>query len=243
MQARHSLRPPPARLLGLACAAAACSLLAALSSPADAASAAGLESCGTQGYAYAGFQSARRGYGIRATLAALATPRVSEGHVAAWVGVGGIGLGPNGGNQWLQVGMNAFHGTGTNLFYEVVAGGTAPRYHEIAAGIAPGVRHRVAVLEMTKRPHHWRVWVDGKPVSGPIYLDGSSGRFEPIATAESWDGGTRACNRFAYRFSHLAVAASRGGSWQRFVDAHRFHDRGYRLVRSTASFSFVASVG
>ena len=165
MQARHSLRPPPARLLGLACAAAACSLLGALSSPTDAASAAGLESCGTQGYAYAGFQSARRGYGVRATLTALATPRVSEGHVAAWVGVGGIGLGPNGGNQWLQVGMNAFHGTGTNLFYEVVAGGTAPRYHEIAAGIAPGVRHGVAVLEIAKRPHHWRIWVNGKAVS------------------------------------------------------------------------------
>ena len=243
MQVCSSLRPPSARLLALACVAAAWAALATLSSAPEALSGNRLEPCGTRGYSYAGFQSARRGHGVRATLAALSIPRVTNGHVAAWVGVGGVGLGPNGSNQWLQVGMNAFHGTGTNLYYEVAAGGNTPRYHEIAAGIAPGRRHRVAVLEMSTRPHHWRVWVDGKPVSRPIFLKGSSGRFEPIATAETWDGGTKACNRFAYRFDRLAVAAERGGSWQRFVRAHRFHDRGYRLVRNPASASFVAAVG
>jgi hypothetical protein len=237
-----SLRPPFARLLGLACVAAACVGLGTLSSPPEALSGNKLEPCGTRGYSYAGFQSARRGHGVRATLAALSSPRVTNGHVAAWIGVGGVGLGPNGSNQWLQVGLNAFHGTGTNLYYEVATGGNAPRYHEIAANIAPGKRLRVAVLEMSNRPHHWRVWVDGRPVSRPIFLRGSSGRFEPIATAETWDGGSRACNRFAYRFDRLAVATGRGGSWQRFVRAHRFHDRGYRLVRSTASASFVAAI-
>jgi hypothetical protein len=234
-----SLRPPLARGLGLA-AVAACAL-AALSAPRTAGSAPTLEPCTSNpGYSYAGFQSARPGHGVRATLAALASPRVSKGHVAAWVGVGGVGLGPNGSNQWLQVGMNAFEGSGSNLYYEVAAGGNAPRYHEIAADVEPGRRHRVAVLEMSRRRDHWRVWVDGKPVSRPIYLKGSSGRFEPIATAETWSGGSRGCNRLAYRFEGLGVAAGRGGSWQPFRRAHRFHDKGYRLVRGTTSASFVA---
>ena len=240
MQRRPPLRPPSARLLDLACVATACAAFAASSVP-EATSAGRREPCGTRGYAYAGFQSAHRGHGVRATLTALAIPRVSNGHVAAWVGVGGVGLGPNGSDQWLQVGMNAFHGTGTNLFYEVAAGGGAPRYHELATGIALGTQHRVAVLELPARPDHWRVWVDGKPVSPPILLAGSSGRFEPIATAESWDGGTRACNRFSYRFDRLAVASARGGGWRRFVPAHRFHDRGYRITRGTTSF--VVAVG
>jgi hypothetical protein len=233
-----STSPPPPLVRALAFTlAAACIVLAALSAPPHAASSPSLEPCTSKpGYSYAGFQSARRGHGVRATLAALANPRVDNGHVAAWVGVGGVGLGPNGSNQWLQVGMNAFQGTGSNLYYEVAAGGNVPRYQEIASDIKPGQRHRVAVLEMSKRRDHWRVWVDGKPVSRPIYLKGSSGRFEPIATAESWDGGSRSCNRFAYRFDGLAVAGGRGGSWQRFLRAHRFHDRGYRITRGTTSF-------
>jgi hypothetical protein len=225
------------RLLASACVVA-CSFAAALASPPEAAA---LEPCGKPGYSYAGFQSANRAHGVRATLVALATPDVRNGHVAAWVGVGGTGLGPNGSDQWLQVGLSAFHGTGSNLYYEVTTGGAPARYHEIAAEVSPGARHRVAVLEVATQPDWWRVWVNGKPVSQPIHLPGSSGRFQPIATAETWDGGTRNCNRFSYRFDGLGVAAARGGSWQRFVQAHRFEDRGYRVTASASSF--VADVG
>lgn len=219
-------------MLGAACAVA-CAAIAALTTPPVAAA---LEPCGKAGYSYAGFQSASRGHGVRATLVALAKPQVRNGHVAAWVGVGGAGLGPNGSDQWLQVGLSAFHGTGSNLYYEVAAGGAAPRYHELDAHVTPGQRSRVAVLELATRPNWWRVWLNGKPVSRPIHLPGSSGRFEPIATAETWDGGTRVCNRFAYRFDSLAVAAARGGSWERFIQAHRFEDRGYRVTASRSSF-------
>ena len=45
--------------------------------------------------------------------------------------------GPNGSDQWLQVGLNAFHGTGSNLYYEVTTGGVRARYHEIAADVSP----------------------------------------------------------------------------------------------------------
>ena len=122
------------RLLGTACAVA-CAVSAALASPPEAAA---LEPCGKAGYSYAGFQSANRGHGVKATLVALAKPDVRSGHVAAWVGVGGAGLGPNGSDQWLQVGLSAFHGTGSNLYYEVTTGGAPARYHAIDAQVSGG---------------------------------------------------------------------------------------------------------
>ena len=212
--------------------------LAAVSSPSASQA---LEPCGKAGYSYAGFRSAERGHGVRATLVALSTPSVSDGHVAAWIGVGGAGQGPNGTDQWLQIGLAAFNGTGSRLYYEVTTGGAPPRYHEVVSAIAPGQRSRVAVLEMSKRPNWWRVWLNGGPVSPPIHLPGSNGRFHPIATAETWDGGVRGCNRFRYHFSGLRVASARGGSWKPFVRAQRFLDRGYR-VTTVADTAFVAAV-
>jgi len=216
-----------------------CAVAASLAAPPEAAA---LEPCGKPGYSYAGFQSAHRGHGIRATLVALANPQVRDGHVAAWVGVGGAGEGPNGSDQWLQVGLAAFNGTASRLYFEVTTGGAAPRYQEIDSEVAPGEHSRVAVLEIGKRPNWWRVWVNGKAVSAPIHMPGSSGRFNPIATAETWDGGVRGCNRFSYRFGNLAVASSRGGCWTSFVRAQRFLDSGYR-VTTAANSSFVAAVG
>ena len=212
--------------------------LASLASPPEAAA---LEPCGKAGYSYAGFRSANRAHGVRATLVALAAPRVSDGHVAAWIGVGGVGEGPNGSDQWLQVGLAAFNGTASRLYFEVTTGGAAPRYHEIDSEVSPGERSRVAVLEMSKRPNWWRVWLNGKAVSAPIHMPGSSGRFHPIATAETWDGGVRGCNRFSYRFGNLGVASSRGGCWSSFVRAQQFLDHGYR-VTNVADTSFVAAV-
>jgi hypothetical protein len=219
-------------------ATAALAALAALSAPPAAHA---LEPCGKAGYSYAGFRSANTGHGVRATLVALAQPRVSDGHVAAWIGVGGSGQGPNGTDQWLQIGLAAFNGTGSRLYYEVTTGGAPPRYHELVSKIDPGQRSRVAVLEMSKRPNWWRVWLNGKPVSKPIHMPGSSGKFHPIATAETWDGGVRGCNRFRYHFGGLRVASSRGGCWKPFVRAQRFLDRGYR-VTTVADTSFVAAV-
>jgi hypothetical protein len=201
---------------------------------------AGTRTC-VNDYSYAGFQSANRGHGVRATLAALQRPQVHSGHVAAWVGVGGPGQGPNRSDQWLQVGMSAFSDGNTSLYYEFATGGRLPEYVEVMPNVPSNKRLRVAVLEMSKRPGWWRVWVGRNPVSPPIHLPGSSGRFEPIATAESWGAGSRACNAFTYRFDKLGVAGARGGSWRRFVQAHRFLDPGYRVMASSPSASsFVA---
>ena len=115
------------------------------------------------------------------------------------------------------------------LYYEVTRPGAAPRYNvELKSGVR-WRRFRVAVLEMAKRPNHWRVWLNGKPVSAPVELRGSSGRWRPIATAESWAGNGAACNHFNYRaFEGVRVAASSGGSWRSFVGGQTFLDSGYR---------------
>lgn len=185
--------------------------------------------CG-DGYTYAGRLSATPAHGVSATLTALARPHVAAGHVAAWIGVGGVGEGPNGTDAWIQIGLSAFPGSESRLYYEVARPGAAPAYVELEPKVHTGERLRVAVLEMAKRPHHWRVWVDGRPVSPPIELPRSSGRWRPIATAESWAGTGTACNRFRFRFEGLRVAAATGGSWRSFVGGHTFLDSGYRLL-------------
>ena len=184
---------------------------------------------GSNGYGYAGFQASRRGHGVRASLTGLADNAVAEGHVAAWVGVGGPGKGPDGADEWLQVGIASFSGSPRNLYYEVTRPGGSPVFNLVESNVPQGALRRVAVLEMNKRPGTWRVWVDGRPVSEPIDLPGSSKRWQPIATAEAWDGGSGVCNSFAFRFERVEVAAGLGGSWKRFVGAFRFQDAGYRI--------------
>jgi hypothetical protein len=219
---RRTSRPALATLTLLTALAAALAAPAADAAPA----------CGKAGYAYAGFQNAGRAHGVSATLRSISSPAVENGHVAAWVGVGGPGLGPGGSDAWIQVGFSAFPFRATgSLYYEVNRPGIGPVYHEVRATVLPGRRHRVAVLETRKRDW-WRVWVDRKPVSPPLHLRASSGRWHPIATAETWDGGRRSCNRFEYRFENVSVAAAPGGSWKRFVQGYRFLDPGYRLVSS-----------
>ena len=199
-----------------------------------AASAAGASRCGKT-YSYAGFVSARAGHGISATLEALSAPRVRWGHVAGWVGVGGPGAGPNGETEWIQVGFSGFYGGASKLYYEVTLPGRSPRYTELDAEIHPGESHRIGVVEMRARPNVWRVWVDGRPVTGGFYLPGSHGRWQPMATAESWNAGMGACNGFAYRFSRVKVA-TRSGGWRGFAPGYELEDPGYAVWRTAAGF-------
>ena len=192
------------------------------------------------GYTYAGRLSATRAHGVRATLTALSKPEVSAGHVAAWVGVGGVGQGQNGADAWIQIGLSAFPGSESRLYYEVARPGAPPTYVELESQIRTGERFRVAVLEMSQRPDHWRVWLNGKAVSAPVELVGSAGRWRPMATAESWAGTGSACNHFDYRFEGVDVAAATGGSWRSFVGGHTFLDSGYRLL-DRGSSAFVAT--
>jgi hypothetical protein len=189
--------------------------------------------CINRPYSYAGLQSGSDAHGVSGTLVSTAPPAVFDGHVGAWVGVGGTSAGPNGVAEWLQAGFSAFtDDTTSHMYYEVTAAGSAPTYHEIAAIVRPGESHRFAVLELTGRPSWWRVWVDGAAVSPPIHLPGSHGTWAPQAVAENWNGGTGTCNGYAYEFSNLALMPQSGGGWQPFTASYVFQDPGYKVVRS-----------
>jgi hypothetical protein len=191
------------------------------------------------GYAYAGLQSPRNAFGIAGTLTAVADPLVERGHVAGWYGVGAPGEGPQGSDEWLQVGLNTIEGKSGKLYYEV-ARPSGISYVELASDVPAGRSYRVAVLETAHHANTWRVWVDGWPASPPIWLPASHGRLTPMAIAESWDGGAAACNRYEYSFGGVSLAGRPGGAWSRLRKAsgHVLQDPVYRIV--TARNGFVA---
>ena len=199
--------------------------------------------CGARDYSYAGLQSDNKAHGVGATLVPLQTPAVSAGHVGAWIGVGGVNLGPNGSAEWLQVGFSAFPSDRmSRIYYEFTVPGSDPRYVELASSVKAGEKHSFKVLEMAHRKSWWRVWLDGKPVSPAIHLPGSHGTWYPQAMAESWNGGVRACNAYQYRFSNVTQAHADGGDWRPLTRSISFHDAGYRFVQtSRVPSSFLAT--
>ena len=89
---------------------------------------------------------------------------------------------------------------------------------------------------MHGRANWWRVWLNHKPVSPPIRLPDSHGRWSPIATAESWDGGTGgACNTFLYRFRHVSIAHAPGGGWHQLTDGYPIQSAVTRIQRARGS--------
>lgn len=189
---------------------------------------------GSGGYAYAGHQSDARGHGVRAKIELTRSPSVEAGHVAGWVGVGGLGQGADGKDAWIQAGVASLPGMEPFIYAEVTRGGHDPKFILIEEGVAVGRAHTFAVLEVAGRPGWWKVWVDGQPVTEPVRLRGSSGRWEPIATAESWNGGESTCNNFAFRFERVSVAYGGGGAWRPFVSGYRFRDGSFK-VRNIAT--------
>lgn len=187
----------------------------------------------TRGYSYAGLYSPSKASGVAATLTMLEEPSVPSGHVAAWVGVGGPGLGPHGEDEWLQVGLASFAGsTEGHLYYELTQPGREPQYTELASGIQPGDRQRVALLELPFAHDNWVV-VSSAGVAGPFYLPRSHRAWEPIATAESYSEGA-ACNRYAYRFGGVQLARE-NGSWHALRHGLKLEDPGLRLSRHGGS--------
>jgi hypothetical protein len=228
-------------VLGLGAVAGAVAVLVAASGTATAGRSAGATCAmpaGHDGYTYAGHQANDRGHGVRATITPTRPAEVAAGHVASWVGVGGPGQGAQGGNAWIQAGVATVPGMGTMLYAEVTREGRSPKFILLREGVEVGRSYRVAVLEMAGRTGWWRVWVDGTPATRPVHIRGSSGRWSPIATAESFNGGKPACNRFAYRFEGVSVAHGGGGAWRPFVPGHRFLDSGYRLRRIGAPLPY-----
>jgi hypothetical protein len=198
--------------------------------------------CGSSGYAYAGLGASRPAFGIATWLQTVSSPQVLSGHVAGWVGVGGPGAGPNGTNEWIQVGLSAFPGSSfSSLYYEVAQPNKPPRYFEVASGLPPGTTKKVAVVELAARRGWWQVWVDDSAVGDPVHLPGSHAAWRPLATTETWGAGSFVCNRFSYRFRSVSVATRPGGAWQRLSRHYTFQDHGYRIRRTGAS-TFLAGI-
>lgn len=196
-------------------------------------------SCAATRYSYAGVTSLAPAFGVAATVDALLAPFVADGHVAAWVGVGGPGYGPRGTDEWVQVGVDTIPLLPSAIYYEVARPGQPIEYGQIFGNALVGSRHRVAVLEVPRHRSFWEVWVDGEPAAGPFYLPGSDGAWQPVATAESWGGGAR-CNRFAFRFDRVSVAAYPGGGWRPLRRSIPFADEGYRVIRRSHA-GFIAT--
>jgi hypothetical protein len=212
----------PLILVAAATLAAACSL----ATPQRGYSAA---SCSASPYSYAGVSSVNARFGVWARISAVRKPVVLKGHVAAWVGVGGAGLGPDSTDEWLQVGISAIPGQDPALYYEVALPRQAPRYVMLKGHLPIGKAYDVSVLEVSSHPGSWRVWVDGTAMTKPVYLPGSGGAWRPIATAESWNGNAAGtCNSYAFRFEQILVATKPGGGWKP-IDGRVLADAGYRV--------------
>jgi hypothetical protein len=202
--------------------------------------------CGNStGYSYAGLASPSNAYGISATISPLDAFDILNGHVAGWVGVGGPGQGPNGSDEWLQIGLSGFPGIdGSDIYYEDALPGRYPTYHQVAANLSFGAVAKVTVLEMYRRPNWWRVWLNHRPVSAPIHLPDSHNRWSPIATAESWDGGSGGmCNTFLYRFRRVSIAHTAGGGWHRLANAFPIKSATTKVLRSPGASAFLAAEG
>src|SRR6185437_61906 len=128
-----------------------------------------------QTYSYAGVRSIEARYGVCARISTLRAPTVAAGHVAAWVGVGGSGLGAHGSTEWLQAGISAKLGEDPALYYEVARPGRKPRYVMLKGHLPLGRSYDVAVLESRNHPGEWRVWVNGDQMTSRIHLPGSHG--------------------------------------------------------------------
>ena len=101
------------------------------------------QACAGPGYTYAGVAGDVTASGVAATVTMLSPPQVRTGHVGAWVGVGGRGLGANGTDAWIQTGLSAFADGRTEVYYEIAVG-TSVSYVRVKA-VAPAERHRLAV--------------------------------------------------------------------------------------------------
>lgn len=203
-------------------------------------SVAAASACGTDGYSYAGLGAPTYGSGISAVITPIGPFDVINGHVAGWVGVGGPGEGPHGTDEWLQIGLSGFPGLTGDIYYEVTLPGHQPEYHQVVANPPFGQPYRVSVLET--RPNYWQVSLNGNPVSPEYYLPQSHDAFMPIATAESWDGGTNGvCNDFLYSFQRVKVAWKPGGLFHTFSGGYKITSSKTSLER--AGSTFIAAEG
>ena len=159
------------------------------------------------GSSYAGLSSPAPVAGVAATVTYLEAARVRDGHVAAWVGVGGPGMGPRRVDEWMQVGVNDLESAPATAIYFEVVRGERHWYGVVVRGVKAGDRHRFAVLEDVSRRGWWRAWVDGAPVGPAVFLPGSDGEWPAQLVVEDWRAESATCNTFAFAFTEISMRA------------------------------------
>ena len=228
---------PFSRFLKLALLAAVCASLAPVAAGAAQTSQRSAKTCWS-GYSYNGVQSPTRAYAISASLTLASRSVVDVGHVAAWVGVGGAGMGPGGSDEWIQAGIAHDAGGQDVLYYEYKRPGDAKATYTALQVANPGQSHSFVVYERAAQRDSWSVIVDGVKISPPVSLPGSHGLFQPVATAENWDGGVAgACNQYGFAFSNLAVRSEYKGTWQPFDLSRVLRDPAYQLALRPSGFT------
>jgi hypothetical protein len=223
---------PLARLVLLAVlVAAALQAAAAVAAPGH------VTSCWT-GYSYDGVQSPTQGYGVAGGLTLNHPSSVDKGHVAAWLGVGGAGMGPGGTDEWVQAGI-AHEQVGRDvLYYEFKRPGDAHATYVTLGNVVQRKTYSLVIYERAGHRDSWRVKLDGKVVGDNIVLPNSHGRFQPVATAENWDGGVAgSCNEYAFGFSGLSIRSHFGGGWSPFDLSRVLRDPAYRIALRASGFS------
>jgi hypothetical protein len=229
--------PPVSRFLKLALLAAVCASLAPVAAGAAQTTSQAAKTCWS-GYSYNGVQSPTRAYGISANLTLASRSVVDVGHVAAWVGVGGAGMGPGGTDEWIQAGIAHDAGGQDVLYYEYKRPGDAKATYTALQVANPGQSHSFVVYERAAQRDSWSVIVDGVKISPPVSLPGSHGLFQPVATAENWDGGVAgACNQYGFAFANLAVRSDYKGAWQAFDLSRVLRDPAYQLALRPSGFT------
>jgi hypothetical protein len=182
-----------------------------------------------KGYSYSGLQGGRAVTGVRATIEVMESPKVTDGHVAGWIGIGGTDLGPGGVAQWLQTGYSAWAPDYMQMYYELTLPGQATTYHMLKQQVAVGEVHTVALME-TKSKGSWRVWLDGKPASPIYHLRGSHARYKPQGVGENWTT-TKSCNSYDWLFTTVGVQLHRGWRWTTGrKPAYEWNDKGYKVT-------------
>jgi hypothetical protein len=187
-------------------AAAAAVLAVALALPVSPGAARSAAACAAPGYTYAGYASAAGARRVAATVAAARLPDVASGHVAAWVGVGAPHAGPSRSNEWLQVGVAAYPGSGLRLYEELVRPGARRAYVELGRA-TPGAHHRLAVVQRASAV--WQATIDGRPAGPAVSLPGTEHGLRSVAAAESWTQGRTACNGYAFEFRGVRLGDHR----------------------------------
>jgi hypothetical protein len=146
-------------------------------------------------------------------------------------------MGPGGSDEWIQAGIAHDAGGQDLLYYEYKRPGDAKATYISLQVANPGQPHTFVVYERGAQRDSWAVIVDGVKISPPVTLPGSHGLFQPVATAENWDGGVAgACNQYGYAFSNLSVRSEYKGAWGAFDLSRVLRDPAYQLSLGQSGF-------